>query len=158
MKKNPITKDGYEKLKEQLKYLKSIERVKIINDIKKAREYGDLKENAEYHAAKEEQFLTEKKIKEIENKIANAQILDIKDQKNIDKIIFGSTIDIINLENKKKYTYTIVGEDEADIKINKLSINSPLAKALIQKSLGEIIKITTPNGIIGYKITDIKYI
>jgi len=152
MNKNPITQEGFEKLKQTLIYLKTVDRIKIINDIKTAREYGDLKENAEYHAAKEAQYMLEKKIKEIENKIINAQIINHSEIKVENKIFFGSTIELINMSTNKKYKYKIVGEDEADIKNNRISIKSPLAKALLQKSINDIIELTLPNGEIKYKI------
>ena len=152
MKKNPITQEGFEKLKQTLNKLKTIDRIKIINDIKTAREYGDLKENAEYHAAKEAQYLLEKKIQELENKIINAQIVNNSEIHQHDKIFFGSMIELINLNDDKKYKYKIVGEDEADIKNNKISIKSPLARALLQKSEGDVINLDLPNGTIKYKI------
>lgn len=155
MKKNPMTQEGFEKLKQTLNELKTTERTKIINDIKTAREYGDLKENAEYHSAKEAQYLLEKKIQELENKIINAQIINRSDLQSKDKILFGSTIELINIQNNKEYKYKIVGEDEADIKANKISIQSPLARALLQKSKGEIINLELKNGIIKYKIITI---
>lgn len=152
MTKNPMTQEGFEKLKQTLNNLKTIDRIKVINDIKTAREYGDLKENAEYHAAKETQYILEKKIKEIENKILTAQIIDSSKIKKENKIFFGSTIELLNLNNNNKYQYKIVGEDEADIKNNKISIKSPLAKALLQKSKDDIIELILPNGEIKYKI------
>lgn len=155
MEKNPITKEGFEKLKQTLNDLKTIERIKIINDIKIAREHGDLKENAEYHAAKEAQYILEKKIKDLENKIINAQIINSSDIHLQNKILFGSNIELINLHNNQKYKYKIVGEDEADIKNNKISIKSPLARALLQKSEGDIINLELPNGMIKYKILTI---
>lgn len=155
MVKNPITKDGFEKLQEQINFLKNIERQKIINDIKNAREHGDLKENAEYHAAKEAQFLLEKKIKELELKIITSQIIEINEKEIKDKVVFGTTVKIINIESKEEFTYQIVGEDEADIKKNKLSIKSPLARELIQKTEGDIIKLILEKGIIKYKIIKI---
>ncbi|HIH2762962.1 MAG TPA: transcription elongation factor GreA [Candidatus Azoamicus sp.] len=155
MEKNPITKEGFEKLKQTLNNLKTIDRIKIINDIKVAREHGDLKENAEYHAAKEAQFILEKKIKNIENKIINAQIINSSEIYQQNKISFGSNVELINMHNNKKYNYKIVGEDEADIKNNKISIKSPLARALLQKSESDIINLELPNGIIKYKIITI---
>lgn len=155
MEKNPMTKEGFEKLKQTLNNLKTIDRIKIINDIKVAREHGDLKENAEYHAAKEAQFILEKKIKNIENKIINAQIINSSEIYQQNKILFGSSVELINMHNNKKYTYKIVGEDEADIKNNKISIKSPLARALLQKSEDDTINLELPNGIIKYKIITI---
>lgn len=152
MTKNPITQEGFEKLKQTLNKIKTIDRLKIINDIKTAREHGDLKENAEYHAAKEAQYLLEKKIQELENKIINAQIINSSEIHKDDKIYFGSIIELINMQDNKKYKYKIVGEDEADIKNNKISIKSPLARALLQKSKDDIINLDLPNGVIKYKI------
>jgi transcription elongation factor GreA len=155
MAKNPITQEGFEKLKQTLNKIKTIDRIKIINDIKTAREHGDLKENAEYHAAKEAQYLLEKKIQELENKIINAQIINSSEIHQDDKIYFGSIIELINMNDDKKYKYKIVGEDEADIKNNKISIKSPLARALLQKSKDDIINLDLPNGVTKYKIITI---
>jgi len=158
MKKNPMTKAGFLTLQKTLHDLKNIDRPKIINNIKEARAHGDLKENAEYKAAKEEQFLIEKKIKELEYKIFNAEVIEVNNLKNNGKITFGATVELINSNNKEKKTYTIVGEDESDIKNNKISINSPVARALILKSKNNNVKIQTPNGTLEYKITDVNYI
>lgn len=158
MTKNPMTKNGFSTLQETLNKLKNIERPRIINSIKEARAHGDLKENAEYAAAKEEQFLIEKKIKEIEEKISSAEIIDVKNFENDGKIIFGATVELTNLNTKEKNTYTIVGEDEADVKDNKISIKSPIARALILKSKNDTVKIQTPSGTLEYKITNVNYI
>lgn len=158
MIKNPMTKNGFSILQNTLNKLKNTDRPRIINSIKEARAHGDLKENAEYTAAKEEQFLIEKKIKEIEEKISNAEIIDVKNFENNGKIIFGTTVEITNLNTKEKNTYKIVGEDEADIKDHKISIKSPIARALILKSKNDTVKIKTPSGILEYKITDVNYI
>lgn len=158
MTKNPMTKNGFSTLQNTLNKLKNTERPRIINSIKEARAHGDLKENAEYTAAKEEQFLIEKKIKEIEEKISSAEIIDIKNFENDGKIIFGATVDLISLNTKEKNTYKIVGEDEADVKDNKISIRSPIARALILKSKNDNVKIQTPSGTLEYKITDVNYI
>lgn len=158
MIKNPMTKNGFSILQNTLNKLKNTDRPRIINSIKEARAHGDLKENAEYTAAKEEQFLIEKKIKEIEEKISSAEIIDVKNFENNGKIIFGTTVEITNLNTKEKNTYKIVGEDEADIKDHKISIKSPIARALILKSKNDTVKIKTPSGILEYKITDVNYI
>lgn len=155
MIKNPITQNGFNNLKKKLDFLKNIERIKIINDIKTARGHGDLKENAEYHAAKEAQFILERKIRELEEKIITSQIIEPDKNKTNNLVSFGSTVKLINLDNNKEYSYNIVGEDETDIKNNKISIKSPLAKALIQKSSGDIINVKLPNGKTNYKIIEI---
>ena len=158
MSKVPITKIGLINLQKELSNLKHVKRINIINSIKKAREFGDLKENAEYHAAKEEQYLNEKKIKNIENKILNANVIDISKIKNNNKVIFGATVELENLCEKKFISYTIVGEDEADIKFNKISILSPLARALILRSVNDIITININKNETRYKIIKISYI
>ncbi len=149
-----MTKKGEKKLIKKLKYLKNKKRPKIISLISKARKFGDLRENAEYNAAKEEQMICEKKIKDIEYKLINAKIIDIsKIKKN--KIIFGSIVTLINLNNKKLYKYQIVGDDESNIKKKLISINSPLAKGIIGKKKNDITSIKTPGGNIKYKIINI---
>ncbi len=157
MIKIPMTKYGLENLQKKLINLKDNERKNIIKEIEKAREYGDLKENAEYHAAKEQQYLIETKIKEIENKLSNAQVIEINKIENNGKVIFGSTVYLINIENENIFHYKIVGEDEANIKENKISINSPIARALIGKNILDIIKINVPKGIIKFKIKEVIY-
>ena len=152
-----MTTEGAEKLKRELKKLKNEVRPKIIIAIKEAREKGDLKENAEYHAAREQQSLTEGKIRYIESKLSNAEIIDIRKMASTNKAVFASTIVLINLENNTKVTYKIVGEDEAELKEGKISFMSPLARNIIGKEEGDIIKLKTPNGIIGYEINKIKY-
>ncbi len=151
-----MTLEGEKKLRKKLKYLKEIKRPLIISSISKAREFGDLKENSEYHAAKEEQTICEKKIKEIEKKLFYAHIIDISKNKNKEKIIFGSLITLINLNNKKKFIYRIVGDDEANIKKKLISINSPLTKKLLGKKKKEIISLKTLKGNIKYKILNIE--
>ena len=157
MIKIPMTKYGLENLQKKLINLKDNDRKNIIKEIEKAREYGDLKENAEYHAAKEQQYLIETKIKEIENKLSNAQVIEINKIENNGKVIFGSTVYLINIENENIFHYKIVGEDEANIKENKISINSPIARALIGKNILDIIKINVPKGIIKFKIKEVIY-
>ena len=155
---NPMTKAGESLLREELSRLKREERPKIIDAIATAREFGDLKENAEYHAAKEQQSLTEARIKDIEVKLANSQVIDIEKIEPSDKVIFGTTITVINLESDKSNKYNIVGEDEADANIGKISYASPLAEQMIGKYEGDIIKVETPGGLTEYEIIKVEYI
>ena len=155
---NPITKEGEVLLREELKKLKSEDRPRIIDAIATAREFGDLKENAEYHAAKEQQSLTEARIRDIESKLANSQIIDIKNFEASDKVIFGTTVTVFNSEIEKSIQYKIVGEDEADANLGKISYASPLAKQMIGKYEGDIIKVETPGGLTEYEIMKVEYI
>ena len=155
---NPITKEGEALLREELKKLKSEDRPRIIDAIATAREFGDLKENAEYHAAKEQQSLTEARIKDIESKLSNAQVIDIKNIEPTDKVIFGTTVTVFNSEVEKSIVYKIVGEDEADAGAGKISYASPLARSLIGKYEGDLIKVETPGGKIEYEIEKVDYI
>ena len=155
---NPITKEGEVLLREELKKLKTEDRPKIIDAIATAREFGDLKENAEYHAAKEQQSLTEARIRDIESKLSNAQIIDISILDPSDKVIFGTTVTVYNSEVEKSIVYKIVGEDEADASIGKISFASPLAKSLIGKFEGDVIKVETPSGVIDYEIEQVDYL
>ena len=155
---NPITKEGETLLREELKKLKSEDRPKIIDAIATAREFGDLKENAEYHAAKEQQSLTEARIRDIENKLSTSQIIDIKSIEPSDKVIFGTTVTVFNSEIEKSIKYKIVGEDEADASKGKISFASPLAKQLIGKYEGDITKVETPNGSTEYEIEKVEYL
>ena len=157
MNKIPMTAQGAEQLKEELYNLKSIERPKITLAIKEAREKGDLKENAEYHAAREQQSFTEGRIKDIEAKLSNAQIIDIKNMPKSTKVIFGSTVTLLNLEDEKKVQYKLVGEDEADLKSGKISIASPLARSLIGKDQDDVVELKMPNGITEYEIIEVAY-
>ena len=152
-----MTADGAVQLKEELQGLKSIERPRIVSAIKEAREKGDLKENAEYHAAREEQSFMEGRIMDIEAKLSKAHIIDIKTMPVSTKVIFGSTVLLINLDDGKKVTYKLVGEDEADLKLGKISITSPLARALIGKNQDDVIELKMPNGITEYEISRVKY-
>ncbi|QIQ41968.1 MAG: transcription elongation factor GreA [Buchnera aphidicola (Microlophium carnosum)] len=154
----PMTVRGVEKLRQELKKLKSINRPRIIRAIAEAREHGDLKENAEYHSAREEQSFCEGRIKDIESKLSNAQIIDITKITNNGRVIFGATITILNINNNKKYTYQIVGDDESDFKKKLISINSPIARGLIAKKINDIVVICTPGGDVEYKILKINYI
>ena len=158
MEKEPITIQGFEKLKEELEELKKIKRPKIIEAIAEARGHGDLKENAEYHAAKEEQAKTESRIIEINDIIARANIIDITKLEKKDNIVFGSTVCLVDLENKEKKIYKIVGKDEADLTKNLIYFRSPIGKALIGKNKKDLITVTTPSGEKKIKILEVKYI
>ena len=153
-----MTAEGAEKLKEELDNLKHNERPKIAQAIKEAREKGDLKENAEYHAAREQQSFVEGRIKDIEAKLSNAQIIDIKNIPASSRVIFGTTVDLIDLSNNSKSKYKIVGEDEADLKENKLAVTSPLARCLIGKEEGDIVELKMPEKTIEYEIIKVKYV
>ena len=154
----PITKEGEILLREELKKLKSEDRPRIIDAIATAREFGDLKENAEYHAAKEEQSLAEARIKDIESKLSSSQVIDVTKIESSDKVIFGTTVMVFNSELEKSISYKIVGEDEADAGKGKISYASPLAKTLIGKFEGDIVKVETPSGLIEYEIEKVKYL
>ena len=158
MDKEPITFQGLEDLKKELKELKNIKRPKIIKAIAEARGHGDLKENAEYHAAKEEQAKTEGRIIEINDLIARANVIDVTKLEKKDNVIFGSTVYLINLENNEKKIYKIVGKDEADIAKNYIYFKSPIGKALIGKKKKELIAVKTPSGEKNFEITEVKYI
>src|SRR5690606_13976940 len=154
----PMTVQGAERLRAELHELKSVKRPAVIQAIAEAREHGDLKENAEYHAAREQQGLIEGRIQDIEAKLSNAQIIDISKMTNTGKVIFGSTVTILNVDTEEGVTYRIVGDDEADIKNNLISVNSPIARGLIGKSADDVVNITTPKGVVEYEITEIEYI
>ena len=154
MNKTPLTREGEKRLQEELKNLK-LERPKITKAIAEAREHGDLKENAEYHAAREQQGIVEAKIKNIEYKLANSEIIDNKFNKDGDQIIFGSFVELLNIEDNTKIKYQLVGEDEADLSKNKISVNSPIAKGLIGKKVDNVITIIAPKGKLNFKIIKI---
>lgn len=158
MNRFPMTVQGSEKLKEELNNLKKVERPRVVAAIAEAREHGDLKENAEYHAAREEQGFIEGRVMEIEGKLSNAQVIDITKIPHSGKVIFGTTIDILDVDTDKETTYQIVGDDEADIKANKLSVNSPIARGLIGKMEGDEVQIETPGGVRCYEILEVKHI
>ena len=158
MDKEPITVSGLEKLKKELDFLKNIKRQEIISAIAEARSHGDLKENAEYHAAKEEQSHSEGRIQEINDAIARANVIDVTKLTNSGKVIFGSTVELYNIETKEKKTYKIVGKDEADLKKNLIFFKSPIGKGLIGKNLNDIIEINTPAGKKNYEIKNVKYL
>lgn len=157
MIKVPMTVLGAKKLKEELDQLKKIERPRIIKAIAEARAHGDLSENAEYHAAREQQSFAEGRIKEIEAKISTAQIIDPATLNANGRVVFGATLDLLNESTNEEVTYQIVGDDEANIKKGKISVNSPIARALIGKEDGEIVDITTPGGVQTYEILEVRY-
>ena len=154
MNKTPLTREGEKRLQEELKNLK-LERPKITKAIAEAREHGDLKENAEYHAAREQQGIVEAKIKNIEYKLANSEIIDNKFNKDGNQIIFGSIVELLNVEDNSKIKYQLVGEDEADLTKNKISFNSPIAIGLMNKMVGDIITISVPKGELSFKVINI---
>ena len=154
--KYPMTKDGLQKLKSELENLKNIERPKIIKAISEAREHGDLSENAEYHAAREKQSFIEGKISELENKISRAEVIDTSSFDN-SRVAFGATVEVTDLSNEKKHIYRIVGVDEADIEKNLISISAPLCKAMINKTIEDVIEVNTPNGVKEYQINSISF-
>ena len=154
----PMTRNGVERLKEELHQLKSQDRPNIIQAIAEARAQGDLSENAEYESAKERQGFIEGRIAEIEAKLSNVQIIDPSALNAGGKCVFGATIELEDLDEEKSFTYQIVGEDEADIKANKISISSPLARALIGKEDGDVVEVETPGGQKTYEITNVSYI
>jgi transcription elongation factor GreA len=156
--KVPMTLEGSERLREELAQLKTVLRPQIIQAIATAREHGDLRENAEYHAAKEQQGFTEGRIKEIEGKLADAQIIDVTKIKHTGKVIFGSTVTLVEVESGSERRYKIVGEDESDLKINKISVMSPLARALVGKAEGDTVVVKAPNGSIEYEIAKVEHI
>ena len=159
MSRAPITKAGAAKLQAELKELKTVKRPQVIQAIAEAREHGDLKENAEYHAAREQQSFIEGRIKEIEGTVSHAEIIDVATLGATagEKIVFGATVDLFDIEANKDVTYQIVGELEADIKHHLISITSPIARALIGKSIGDEVDVRAPGGIREYEIVDVRY-
>ena len=158
MDKEPITVEGLEKLKLEIDQLKNVKRPKIVAAIAEARSHGDLKENAEYHAAKEQQAQTESRVIEINDTIARANVIDIKKMENNGNVIFGSTVTVKDLEESKKKTYKVVGKDEADVSKNLIYFKSPIGKALIGKSLEDMVIVETPSGDKTFEVLDIRYI
>ena len=158
MEKEPITLNGLKKLKEELIFLKEKKRPEIVAAISEARSHGDLKENAEYHAAREEQGLNEARIRELEEVLSISQVVEYKTMGVEDRVIFGSTVTIKDLESEEKKTYQIVGDAEADIERNTISFTTPMARSLIKKELGEFVEVETPGGIKEFEITEIKLI
>ena len=155
--KVPITARGAEKLREELVQLKKVERPRIVEAIAEARAHGDLKENADYHAAREQQSLVEGRIKEIEGKLSHAHIVDITTMDAGGKVVFGCTVELIDEDTEETICYQIVGEDEADIKVGMISINSPIARALIAKMEGDVVSVTVPGGERSLEIVEVRY-
>lgn len=153
-----MTAAGAAKLREELNELKSVRRPMIIQSIAEAREHGDLKENAEYHAAREQQSFCEGRIQDIEGKLSNAQIIDVTKLPNTGKVVFGVTVTILNVETDEEIQYQIVGDDEADIKSNLISVNSPMARGLIGKELDDAAVVKTPAGELEYEIIAVEYV
>ncbi|MEE4297890.1 MAG: transcription elongation factor GreA [Pseudomonadales bacterium] len=156
--KTPMTVEGAEMLRTELKKLKSEARPRVIKAIAEAREHGDLKENAEYHAAREEQGFIEGRIQEIEGKLAGAQVIDVTKIAHSGKVIFGTTVHLINAQTEAQQTYRIVGDDEADLKQNKISVSSPIARALIGKEEGDVVTVQAPGGAVEYEIDRVEHI
>ena len=157
MSKSPMTKVGAEKLREQLHELKTVDRPRITAAIAEARAHGDLSENAEYHAAREQQSFTEGRVNKIESTLADVQIINVKEINETDKVVFGATVTILNLNSDEEVTYQIVGELEADINIGLISIASPIARSLIGKQVGDIVDVNAPSGVIEYEIIQVRY-
>jgi len=153
----PMTAQGAAKLREELQELKSVTRPRIIQSIAEAREHGDLKENAEYHAAREQQSFCEGRIQDIEGKLSGAQIIDVTKMQNTGKVIFGTTVTILNTDTDQEITYRIVGDDEADLKNGLISVNSPIARGLIGKEVDDVAAITTPAGVVEFEIIEVEY-
>lgn len=158
MNKTPLTVTGAEKLRQELHRLKTVDRPNVIAAIAEARSHGDLSENAEYDAAKERQGFVEGRIKELESKISNAQIIDPKLLDADGRCVFGATVELEDMESGLTVTYQIVGDDEADVKENKISISSPIARALIGKFAGDIAEVQAPGGLREYEIIDVRYV
>lgn len=158
MTKYPMTVQGARALEEELKHLKTVLRPQITSAIATARELGDLSENAEYHAAREQQGMSEARIRDIEGRLSGAQIIDVTTIPYTGKVFFGTTVDIVNVESDETVTYQIVGEDEADLKKGKISVTSPIARALVGKEEGEVVVVQTPGGLIEYEIVEVRHI
>ncbi len=158
MDKVPMTINGANQLRQELDHLKRVARPEVIQAISEARAHGDLKENAEYHAAKEQQSFIEGRINEIESQLSQAQVIDVTTLPNEGKVIFGTTVTLVNTDTEEKIVYQIVGANEADIKEGKISINSPTARTAIGKYAGDVIEVQTPGGIIEYEVEKVEYI
>jgi transcription elongation factor GreA len=158
LSKVPLTARGAEQLRDELKRLKAVERPRVVNAIAEAREHGDLKENAEYHAAKEQQGMIEARIRDIEAKLANAQIIDVTQLASSGRVVFGATVHLVDVESGDETRYQIVGEDESDIKDGRVSVRSPMARALIGKEEGDTVDVATPSGLHSYEIARVEYV
>ena len=157
MEKVPMTADGYTRLQEELKHLKTVERPTVIRAIAEAREHGDLSENAEYHAARERQSFIEGRVLELEDRISRADVIDVTALSG-DSVKFGATVKLADEDTDEEATYQIVGQDESDIKAGRLSVTAPLARGLIGKSVGDVVEVTTPNGSKSYEVMDIRFV
>ncbi|CAI8366771.1 MAG: transcription elongation factor GreA [Pseudomonadales bacterium] len=157
MQKNAMTAEGESALRKELNNLIKVVRPGIVEAISTAREHGDLKENAEYHAAREQQSFAEGRIQDIEGKLSNAQVIDISKIPQGDRVIFGSVVTIIKMDTDETVTYRIVGDDEADVKAGKISYQSPIARALISKEIGDVVVVKAPSGDVEYEIDDVVY-
>lgn len=157
MNKVPMTVQGERALREELERLKKVDRPRISQAIAEAREHGDLKENAEYHAAREQQSFAEGRIMDIEGKLSHAQVIDVSTIPHTGKVIFGATVDLLDLASERAATYRIVGDDEADVRQNLISVNSPIARALIGKEEGEVVLVRAPGGDIEYEIDAVRH-
>ena len=158
MNQTPMTVLGAEKLREELEYLKSDLRPKIIEAIAEARAHGDLKENAEYHAAREQQSFCEGRIQDIEGKLSKAQVIDVTKLPQTGRVVFGATVTVLKSDTEEEITYRIVGDDEADIKVGMISVNSPIARGLIGKEVDDVALIKTPAGDVEYEILEVQYL
>ena len=158
MTKYPMTVQGARALEEELHHLTKVLRPKLSHDIGVARELGDLKENAEYNAAREQQGMVEARIRDIEGRLQNAQVIDVSSIPHTGKVIFGTTVEIANVETDERVTYQIVGEDEAEIKLGKISVGSPIARALIGKVEGDVAVVKTPGGLVEFEIVEVRHL
>lgn len=158
MNKIPVTLHGAEQMREELNHLKTVERPQVIDSIAEARAHGDLKENAEYHAAREQQGFIEGRIQDLESKLSNCQEIDVASLPQNGKVVFGVTVDLEDEDSGDAVTYQIVGDDEADIKENKISINSPIARAMIGKEEGEVAVVQAPGGTRNLEIVEVRYL
>jgi transcription elongation factor GreA len=158
MNRIPMTVEGEKALQEELVELKTVKRPQVIEAIAEAREHGDLKENAEYHAAREQQGFIEGRIQELEGKLSNSQIIDVKSIPHTGKVIFGTTVALINIDTDEEVRYHIVGDDEADIKAGKISVSSPIARAIIGKEEGDTVGVQVPSGIVEYEIDEVLHV
>lgn len=153
-----MTVQGEKALREELVLLKTVKRPEVIESIAEAREHGDLKENAEYHAAREQQSFIEGRIQEVEGKLSNSQVIDVLAIPHTGKVIFGTTVSLINVDTDESVRYQVVGDDEADIKSGKISVSSPIARAIIGKEEGDVVGVKVPDGIIEYEIDEVFHI
>ncbi len=156
MERRPMTREGFEALRKELEHLKKVIRPQVIAEISRAREFGDLSENAEYHAAKEKQGFIESKIRQIEDKLARAQVIDTTNLQS-DRVVFGATVVVIDEETNEEKSFRLVGEDEGNTQEGKISIMSPLARALLGKEVGDVVQVNAPKGIMRYEIVDIYF-